>query len=188
MQDPGDRFQQDPGDRSRSSPGERCDPAKAAEDRLEHALGLAFRQLNRRDRTVSEIEHHLAAQQVEADVAGRAVKRLCEQGYLDDARFARLFIADKRELEQWGNERITRTLRKRGIDQELIDGELAEGAADGELARALTLLRRRFPCPPRDRRERERALGMMVRKGFDSELAMDALSSYRSEAEEPSLS
>ncbi len=29
---------------------------------------------------------------------------------------------------------------------------------------------------------------MMVRKGFDNELALDALSSYRSEAEEPSLS
>ena len=188
MHDAGDRSQQDAGDRSQSSAGERCDPAKAAEDRLEHALGLAFRQLNRRDRTVSEIEHHLAAQQVEAGAAGRAVKRLCEQGYLDDARFARLFIADKRELEQWGNERIRRTLRKRGIDRELIDGELAKGPEDGELARALMLLRRRFPSPPRDRREREQALGMMVRKGFDNELALDALSSYRSEAEEPGLS
>ena len=86
MQDSGDRSVQDPGDRYQSSAGARCDSADAGEDCLEHALGLAFRQLNRRDRTVSEIEHHLAAQHVEADVAGRAVKRLCEQGYLDDAR------------------------------------------------------------------------------------------------------
>ncbi len=38
----------------------------------------------------------------------------CEQGYLDDARFARMFVADKRELEQWGRERIRRGLLARG--------------------------------------------------------------------------
>jgi SOS response regulatory protein OraA/RecX len=93
-----------------------------------------------------------------------------------------LFIADKRELEQWGNERIRRSLRGRGIDHDLIDGSLAEGPADSELERALVLLRRRFPSPPQDRRERDRALGVMARKGFDSELAVDALAAYGREA------
>jgi SOS response regulatory protein OraA/RecX len=40
------------------------------------------------------------------------------------------------------------------------------------------LLRRRFPDPPRERRERERALSMLLRKGYESELALDALAAH----------
>ncbi|MGB0094771.1 MAG: RecX family transcriptional regulator [Solirubrobacteraceae bacterium] len=170
-----------PADRSRHA-ADSFNPTEARDARLEHALGLAFRYLNRRDRTVNEMERHLVAHDVESSVAGRALQTLCEQGYLDDAHFTRLFIADKRELEQWGNERIRRSLRGRGIDHDLIDGSLAEGPADSELERALVLLRRRFPSPPQDRRERDRALGVMARKGFDSELAVDALAAYGREA------
>jgi len=52
-----------------------------------------------------------------------------------------------------------------------------ESSAD-ELARAVELLRARFPSPPQDRRERDRALGVMLRKGYDAELAIDALAAY----------
>jgi regulatory protein len=41
--------------------------------------------------------------------------------------------------------------------------------------RALAVLRRRFPQPPEDRRERDRALGVLLRKGYESDLALDAL-------------
>ena len=33
---------------------------------------------------------------------------LCEQGYLDDARFAQRFAEDRRRLDGWGAERIER--------------------------------------------------------------------------------
>ena len=49
---------------------------------------------------------------------------------------------------------------------------------ESELDRALELLRRRFPTPPEDRRERERALGVLLRKGYESELALDALAAH----------
>lgn len=94
-----------------------------------------------------------------------------------------MFVHDKRELAGWGSERIRRELRARGLDRDLIETALErhqhEFAADEtELDRALSLLRGRFPTPPRDRRERDRALGALIRKGFDSELAVDALAAY----------
>jgi regulatory protein len=52
------------------------------------------------------------------------------------------------------------------------------GGPQSELDRALGLLRRRFPDPPQDRRDRNRALGMLLRKGYESELALDALAAY----------
>jgi regulatory protein len=150
-------------------------PAGDPEQRLEHALALAYRHLNRRERTVAEMRRHLLGRGVAAEEAERAIAVLHDQGYLDDARFARQFAADKRDLDQWGAERIRRTLLERGIDRDQIDATLESPSADGELERAVALLRRRFPGPVRERRERDRALGVLLRKGYDSDLALEAL-------------
>jgi regulatory protein len=145
------------------------------------ALQLAYSYLNRRDRTAAELRAYLAARELAEAEVEAAISELVELGYVDDARYARLFAQDKRTLEEWGEERIRRSLRERGVERELVEAALLETAdADGadELTRALSLLRRRFPEPPADRRERDRALGVMIRKGFDSELALDALGAY----------
>jgi len=155
------------------------------QERLQKALDLAYAYVNPRDRTVSEVRQRLARRGVSDDLAEEAVQILGEQGFLDDTRFARLFVADKRTLEEWGSERIRRGLLSRGIDRHLVDEAVAEAAdADpgeepqSELDRALALLRRRFPEPPQDRRDRNRALGILLRKGYESELALDALAAY----------
>jgi SOS response regulatory protein OraA/RecX len=51
------------------------------------------------------------------------------------------------------------------------------GAQDPEeeLDAALELLRRRCPVPPATRQERDRALGILMRRGYAAELAFDAL-------------
>jgi regulatory protein len=94
-----------------------------------------------------------------------------------------MYVHDKRELDGWGSERIRRELSARGIDRDLIEDALAQheaerGDGETELDRALALLRRRFPSPPTERRERDRALGMLIRKGFDGDLALDALNAH----------
>jgi regulatory protein len=110
------------------------------------------------------------------------VDNLTETGYLDDARYARLFAQDKRELEQWGSDRIRQALRARGVSSDLIAEVLDAhaGESESEIERALAVLRRRFPSPVGDRRERERALGVLVRKGYDTDLALDAITAHAS--------
>jgi regulatory protein len=151
------------------------------DERLEHALGLAYRLLNARDRTVSEMQRQLERKGVDASTREQAIRTLGELGYLDDERFARTFIADKRDLERWGEDRIRLGLLARGIDRDLVQTQLDQirgSDEETELDRALSLLRRRFPAPPRERRDRDRALGVLLRKGYESELALDALTAY----------
>ena len=151
------------------------------------ATALAYAFLNRRERTVAEVRARLErAECPEAEIAA-AIDELLEMGYLDDARYARLFVEDKRHLASWGNERIERGLLEHGVEREVIAAALAEadaaagggGGPTSELERAAALLSRRFPVPSDEPRERERAFGMLVRKGYDSELAADAVRAWR---------
>jgi regulatory protein len=166
-----------------------ADPATAdraaREQALQKALDLSYAFVNRRERTVAEVRLQLERKGVSEADADAAVETLIEQHLLDDERFAQMFVSDKRELERWGVERIRRGLRARGIDRALAEQALVATAdavdddgQSGELARALELLRRRFPEPPRERRDRDRAFGMLVRKGYEHELVIDALNAH----------
>ena len=151
------------------------------QERLQHALALAYRYLNRRERTTTEVRRHLERKAVDATSCEWALEVLTEEGSVGDARFARLFVQDKRELEGWGRERIRQGLLARGVDRELVEEALSEPAPNEEateLDRAVALLSRRFQVPPCERRERDRALGLLIRKGYDPDLALDALVAY----------
>jgi regulatory protein len=143
--------------------------------RLQHARDLAWKALNRRDRTVCEMQRLLAGKRVEPAAIETVVTELREQGYLDDARYAQQFAEDRRRLDAWGAERIERKLLSLGVDREVVAAALTERDHEGEMQAALELLLRRFPAPPESPRDLERALGMLVRKGYDLELAHDAL-------------
>jgi regulatory protein len=157
----------------------RCEPAgeRLADpaERLERARALAWRALNRRDRTELELRGILAEKRVAPEESGVVVAELLEGGFVDDAAFARRFADDRRRLDAWGAERIGRRLRALGVAPELVAAALGEQDHEGEMEAALALLRRRFPAAPDTARERDRALGMLVRKGYELDLAHDAL-------------
>jgi regulatory protein len=152
---------------------------------VERARALAWRSLNRRDRTVDEVGGMLLAKRVEPAVADAVVTELIELGYLDDARYAERFAEDRRRLDGWGSQRIARRLGELGVDREVIEAAVAARDPEDELAAALEWLRRRCPVPPATRPERDRALGMLMRRGYASELALDALRRHAGAAAEP---
>jgi regulatory protein len=145
------------------------------EARLQHAFDVAYRYLGHRDRTVAEMRRHLEHKRVEPDAIDAVVTELGGQGYLDDARFAQRYAEDRRSLDAWGADRIQRKLLAAGIDPELIAAALGEQGREDELEAALAVLRRRFRAAPADDRERERALGLLVRKGYELDLAYEAV-------------
>jgi regulatory protein len=146
--------------------------------RLEHALESCYRYLSRGERSVAQVRRHLERRQIDDRTISAAVAELEREGYLDDARFARCFAQDRRTLDAWGRERITRQLLAAGIGEELIEATLAEWADDDELGAAVALLHRRLGAPPSTNAERERALGLLLRRGYRTELAYDAVRAF----------
>ena len=153
------------------------------DDGLQRALEIAYGYLNRRDRTAGGGATPARARRDRGrDDRGRD-RRAHRAGRCSTTPASRgCSPQDKRELEQWGSDRIRRTLLDRGIDRELVDETLgARGREQSSTVRSRCCAGA-SRSPPRDRRERDRALGVMLRKGYDSELALDALAAYARDA------
>ena len=148
----------------------------------QRALDLAYKALNRRERTVCELRAHLGGKRVEPDAIDAAIVELEQARLLDDAGFARRFAQDKRALERWGAERIERELSRRGVARDLVEAAIGEQDRDCELDSALELLAEKVREPPADDRARDRAWRMLVRKGYAPELAYDAVRAHAARA------
>lgn len=142
---------------------------------LDEALGHCLRLLSRADRTVAQVRHHLERRRVRSAVIDAAVAELEEHGYLDDTAFAQRFTQARRALDGWGRERIERGLLAAGVDRDIAAAAVGPPAAVRELQAAVTLLERRFRTAPRTDRDRARALGVLLRKGYQRELAYEAV-------------
>lgn len=139
-------------------------------DAFERALGA----LSHHERTTGELVEWLEDRGYARAEIESALDRLIESGAVDDERFAKRFAEDKRELSGWGPDRIREALAKRGLSRELIDVALAGDGAATQLERAIELLDRRGD-PPRDDRSRSRALAFLARRGYEADLAYEAV-------------
>lgn len=136
-------------------------------------LAGALASISRKDRTEGEIRDWLFAQGADGETVDLVVSHLIENLAIDDARFAREYARDKRELSGWGDERIREVLVERGIARDVIEA----GISCDELSqvdRAVQVLAEK-KAEVADDRSRQRALGMLARRGFSAEDAYAAI-------------
>lgn len=148
------------------------------EDReQQRAVKLAYRAISTRERTVSEVRAFLERKELGEELIGYALAELAESGALDDARFARLFTEDRRSIDRWGVERIERELHRRGVPGAEIADALAGVDRTDELSAAVELLGQKV-APPDSAKDRDRAWRMLVRKGYEPDLAYEAVRAH----------
>jgi regulatory protein len=143
------------------------------EDAFERAVGA----LSQRERTTAELEDWLAERGYPPAEIAAAIDRLSAIGELGDERFARRYAGDKRELRGWGVDRIRDALAGRGLERATIDAAIGDESPDDELARAVALLERRGEAAV-DEPSRARALGFLARRGYDSDVAYEAVRAF----------
>ncbi len=103
-----------------------------------------------------------------APVAAEVLADLTARGYLDDAAFARHWVAT-RSARGYGPARLRAELRARGVAGSLVDAALA-AQGDDELERARAVARRRLPALQRADRTRAaaRLRDHLVRRGYSA--------------------
>ena len=81
-------------------------------------------------------------------------------------------------IDGWGNERIITNLREAGISSEIIESVVGSRDHADQVGDAIRVLDQRIGVKPSDERERERALGMLARRGYSLEIAYDAVRAF----------
>ena len=141
----------------------------------------ALRLLERTRRTRSDLARRLREKGFAPERIQEVLDRLQGVGLVDDAEYARAFLAERWGRRAAGWRRLEMDLRRRGVAAEDIARgrerfEEERGPAD-ELSLARRVLaqaaRRTLSLEPRQRRQRLYAL--LARRGFDSETIEAAL-------------
>ncbi len=144
----------------------------------QRAIELAYKLVSQRERTTRQVRDKLTAKDCSPAAIDAALEELGRYGFVDDARYAKLFAEDKRRLQGWGERRIRGQLVRDGISREILDGLFADGeaalSAPSELEAALELLRRKRPDLS-DPKVKSRMAGMLARRGIASPVVFQAL-------------
>ena len=137
------------------------------------ARKILLDQLTGRARTRSELATKLGTRNVPDDVATRLLDRFEEVGLVDDAAFAREWVAQRQSGRGLARRALAQELRRKGIDDEVAREALDEVDPDDEVEAARMLVRaklRSVRSLDRDKAVR-RLVGMLARKGHSSSVA-----------------
>jgi regulatory protein len=160
------------------APGKVIDAAfLEALERLERDVAVhevALRLLSHRSRSGAELKTRLEMRGFAPDVAQHEIERLQQAGLIDDAAFARAWVAERRLHSPRGSRLLRYELLGKGVDPDAIEealGELADDAIAAELAQ-----RQARKLKGADRFTYMRKAGAYLhRKGISHETAMRAL-------------
>src|SRR5947209_16083726 len=151
----------------------------------EYAIGA----LGRRMRSVAELKR-LLRQRVDADteigetLVELIIRRLKDQGYLNDARYAASYSALRRDNEKFGPRRVVTELKIKGVHADVLDGAVETAYAEiNDEKQARDYLRRKRVKKPSDRKQAARIFRQLIRAGFASKTIFNILRKWDVEDE-----
>jgi regulatory protein len=139
---------------------------------------IAVRALARRARSTNEMRALLEKRKAEKKDVEAVLARLRENGYLDDARLARSFVASRIENERQGSRRVRRDLAARRVHPEVIAKAIGSGYEDvdeRELLRSYLRRKLRLTKPPQKASAVAALYRRLLRAGFASDTIIKEL-------------
>jgi regulatory protein len=151
----------------------------------EYAVG----SLARRMRSVAELKRLLRLR-VEAEteygqtLVELVIRRLKDQGYLNDSRYAAAYSSFRRDNEKFGRLRVITDLKAKGVHGELIENAVdAAYSQVNEERQARQYLRRKRVVKPKDQKQTARIFRQLLRAGFGSKTIFTILKNWEVDEE-----
>jgi regulatory protein len=115
------------------------------ENRLFHIKQKAFRYLGRRQHSTSELRIKLKQKGYETELINQVLDDLKQKNYLDDTKFAEMFVEEKIKLKLLGEQKLRSELIKRGIKSEIISDVLRNKVSEQDkLSYAMILASKKY--------------------------------------------
>ncbi|SRR6266567_5436507 len=145
--------------------------------------------LGRRMRTVAELKRLLRRRVEDETEIGQkrvelVIRRLKDQGYLSDAKYAAAFAALRRDNEKFGRRRVVTDLKVKGVHGEVIDAAMEATFGEvNEEKQAREYLRRKRLQQPKDKKQTARIFRQLMRAGFGAKTIFGILKKWEVEEE-----
>ena len=150
------------------------------EELYEYAVGA----LARRMRSVAQLKR-LLRQKVEADtefgqtLVELIIRKLKDQGYVNDAKYAAAYSSFRRDNEKFGRMRVITDLKAKGVHADVIDTAISDTYDDvNEEKQARAYLQRKRLSKPKDQKQTARIFRQLVRAGFRSKTIFTILKKW----------
>lgn len=131
------------------------------------------------ERCVFEVKLKLLRMEVAPDITQKIIDHLVNEKFIDEARFVELFVRSKVNQKGWGRSKIKMELRKRCINDSLIQEALLLMNSENEEELLTILLRKRneqYHSLPNQKRK-ERLVRFGISKGYSLDMIFKVLAS-----------
>ena len=136
------------------------------------ARNIVLRQLTNAPKSRRQLAVKLAEKEIPQDVATAVLDRFEEVQLVDDAEFARMWVASRSQTKSLARGALRRELADKGITGDLAEDALDQVSDEDELEAARNLARRKLQSSvdltdraARDKQAR-RLVSMLARKGY----------------------
>ena len=140
--------------------------------------------LARRIRSVAELKR-LMRNRVETNteigqtLVELVIRRLKDQGYLSDAKYAEAYSAFRRDNEKYGRRRVITDLKIKGVHGEVIDAAMESTFGEvNEEKQAREYLKRKRLKKPADKKQTARIFRQLIRAGFGAKTIFGILKKW----------
>lgn len=139
------------------------------------AYNQAVSYLSRRDHTEREITEKLKLKGY-GSYSEEVCSKLKMQGYLDDERFAKMYIRELMNLKNYGKKRLQQELVRKGVDREIISELLAETEIPED--RLKEIIRKKYLRNLDTEKGVQKTINALLRLGYSYGEIRDALKDF----------
>ncbi|HVX47839.1 MAG TPA: RecX family transcriptional regulator [Candidatus Saccharimonadales bacterium] len=122
-----------------------------------------LRYLALRPRSQWEVEFYLQRKKASPDVTGSILNKLSNIGLIDDEKFAKAYVNDRRLLKPTSRRKLVNELRKKRVANEIIEQAVGTEAEDENAALREVIARKRRQAKYQDD---EKLMQYLARQGF----------------------
>ncbi len=144
---------------------------------LEEATAKLMRFCTYRERCHKEVKEKLNRLHMIPEAQEVIIARLINDNFLNEERFAKVFVRDKFKLKKWGRYRLKRELKYRNISDYLIDKALQEIDQTAYRTTFQELFDKRLQSISETHpfKIKKKISDYLFRKGYESELIYERL-------------
>jgi regulatory protein len=144
----------------------------------ERCYATSLRILRYRWNSAGELERKLRAKGFDRETIESTLRRLAEEKWLDDQRFAGGYVRARLQ-KRIGRNRLRRELFRAGVSNEVIEKAVAENVdSEGERARAVAVAEKRLPILIKRygaEGARNKLTAYLLNQGYDGSLVYETV-------------